>query len=122
MTVAEIASAHGKFASIRYSPVMMKRRITGLTLARREVLAGMGALALTGGSTAPLGADDAPHRHGIAMHGEPALPPDFAHLPFANPNAPKGGQFRQAIFGSFDTLNSMSVRGNAPPVMVPFIV
>jgi peptide/nickel transport system substrate-binding protein len=26
--------------------------------------------------------------HGISMYGEPALPPDFAHLPYANPDAP----------------------------------
>ena len=30
--------------------------------------------------------------HGIAMYGEPALPPDFVSLPYANPDAPKGGQ------------------------------
>ena len=28
---------------------------------------------------------------GIAMHGEPALPPDFKNLPYANPDAPQGG-------------------------------
>lgn len=104
-----------------YSSAMKERRITGWKPGRRDVLKGLGALALTGPATHAL-ADDAPHRHGIAMHGEPALPADFTHLPFANPAAPKGGQFRQAIFGSFDTLNSMSVRGNAPPVMVPYIV
>jgi len=26
-------------------------------------------------------------QHGIAMYGEPALPPDFVHLPYANPDA-----------------------------------
>ena len=26
------------------------------------------------------------------MHGDPALPRDFDHLPYANPNAPKGGR------------------------------
>ena len=30
-------------------------------------------------------------RHGIAMYGDPALPPDFVSLPYANPAAPKGG-------------------------------
>ncbi|MCA0401522.1 MAG: extracellular solute-binding protein [Proteobacteria bacterium] len=66
--------------------------------------------------------DEAPHRHAIAMHGEPALPPDFAHFPHANPDAPKGGAFRVAIFGSFDALNSMAIKGNAPAAMVPYIV
>jgi peptide/nickel transport system substrate-binding protein len=52
-------------------------------------------------------------RHGIAMHGEPALPPDFKHLPYANPDAPKGGQLRQAVTGSFDSVNPFIVKGSA---------
>jgi peptide/nickel transport system substrate-binding protein len=102
---------------------MRKDRITSGVVDRRELLqgvAGLGLLALPDAGAAL--AQDAPHRHGIAMHGEPALPAGFAHLPFANPAAPKGGRLRLAIAGSFDTLNSMSVRGNAPPVMVPYIV
>jgi peptide/nickel transport system substrate-binding protein len=50
-------------------------------------------------------------RHGIAMHGEPALPPDFKHLPYANPDAPQGGQLRQAVTGSFDSVNPFIVKG-----------
>lgn len=50
-------------------------------------------------------------RHGLAMHGEPALPADFKSLPYANPDAPKGGLFRQAITGSFDTVNPFIVKG-----------
>jgi hypothetical protein len=30
-------------------------------------------------------------RHALAMHGEPALPEDFSHLPYVDPAAPKGG-------------------------------
>jgi peptide/nickel transport system substrate-binding protein len=52
-------------------------------------------------------------RHGIAMHGDPALPPDFTALPYANPDAPQGGQLRQAITGSFDSVNPFIVKGNA---------
>jgi peptide/nickel transport system substrate-binding protein len=51
--------------------------------------------------------------HGIAMHGEPALPPDFKSLPYANPDAPKGGQLRQAVTGSFDSVNPFIVKGSA---------
>jgi peptide/nickel transport system substrate-binding protein len=50
-------------------------------------------------------------RHGIAMHGEPALPADFTHLPYANPDAPQGGTLHQALVGSFDSLNPFIVRG-----------
>ncbi|WP_166443631.1 extracellular solute-binding protein [Rhabdaerophilum calidifontis] len=62
------------------------------------------------------------HRHALAMHGEPALPADFAHLPYVNPDAPKGGALRYGIAGSFDSLNTMIYRGNSPPAMVPYIV
>jgi peptide/nickel transport system substrate-binding protein len=47
------------------------------------------------------------------MHGEPALPPDFKSLPYANPDAPKGGQLRQAVTGSFDSVNPFIVKGSA---------
>lgn len=50
-------------------------------------------------------------RHGIAMHGDPALPLDFAHLPYVNPDAPKGGAYREAVTGTFDSLNPFIVRG-----------
>lgn len=53
-------------------------------------------------------------QHGIAMHGEPALPPDFPHLPYANPDAPQGGRIGYGNIGSFDSLNPFIVRGTAP--------
>lgn len=43
--------------------------------------------------------------HGVAMHGEPALPADFTHFPYANPDAPKGGNITYCVVGSFDNLN-----------------
>ncbi len=43
--------------------------------------------------------------HGIAMIGEPALPADFDHLPYANPDAPKGGKITYGVVGTFDSLN-----------------
>ncbi len=49
--------------------------------------------------------------HGIAMYGEPQLPPDFTHLPYANPDAPKGGTLRQALTGSFDSVNPFIIKG-----------
>src|SRR5256885_16409324 len=50
-------------------------------------------------------------RHGVAMQGEPALSPDFTHLPYANPDAPQGGVLHQAITGSFDSVNPFIVMG-----------
>ncbi|MBI2718745.1 MAG: ABC transporter substrate-binding protein [Rhizobiales bacterium] len=52
-------------------------------------------------------------RPGIAMQGEPALSADFTNLPYANPEAPQGGELRQAITGSFDSLSPFIVKGNA---------
>ena len=40
--------------------------------------------------------------HGIAMRGKPALPADFKHLPYSNPDAPKGGTLIYGVQGSFD--------------------
>lgn len=53
-------------------------------------------------------------RHGIAMYGDPALPPDFVSLPYANPDAPKGGRIVQGEVGSFDSLNPHILKGSTP--------
>nr|WP_281982647.1 extracellular solute-binding protein [Thalassorhabdomicrobium marinisediminis] len=50
--------------------------------------------------------------HGIAMYGEPALPAEFDHLPYANPDAPKGGRMVTANVGSFDSLNPFITKGS----------
>lgn len=43
--------------------------------------------------------------HAIAMHGEPALPADFKHLPYVNPDVKKGGKIAYGVVGTFDSLN-----------------
>ncbi|WP_347309805.1 extracellular solute-binding protein [Defluviimonas sp. SAOS-178_SWC] len=53
-------------------------------------------------------------QHGIAMYGRPALPPDFVSLPYANPDAPKGGRIVFGEPGGFDSLNPYILKGNAP--------
>ena len=35
----------------------------------------------------------------------PALPPDFSHFDYVNPDAPKGGEITYCVVGSFDNLN-----------------
>jgi peptide/nickel transport system substrate-binding protein len=60
--------------------------------------------------------------HAIAMHGEPALPADFTHMPYANPDAPKGGRLIQGILGTFDSLNPLIVRGLAVQQIRGFVV
>lgn len=49
-------------------------------------------------------------RHAIAMQGEPALPPDYRHFSYVNPNAPKGGSITYCVIGSFDNLNPFIVK------------
>ncbi len=51
--------------------------------------------------------------HGIAMHGAPALPPGFDHLPYANPEAPKGGRVTVGVQGTFDSLNPFNVKAGS---------
>ena len=51
--------------------------------------------------------------HAIAMHGEPALAKDFAHLPYANPDAPKGGRLIWGLQGAFDSLNPFNVKAGS---------
>lgn len=50
--------------------------------------------------------------HAIAMHGEPALPPDFQNFPYVNPNAPKGGRIDYVVQGTFDSVNPFIVQGD----------
>lgn len=53
-------------------------------------------------------------QHGIAMYGEPALPEGFVSLPYANPDAPKGGRIVSGEAGSFDSLNPHIRKGSVP--------
>jgi len=52
--------------------------------------------------------------YGIAMYGDPALPPDFVSLPYVNPNAPKGGRIVFGERGGFDSFNPFILKGRAP--------
>ena len=52
---------------------------------------------------------------GIAMHGAPKYGADFTHLEYVNPDAPKGGELRLAVEGTFDSLNPYVIKGNAAP-------
>ena len=60
--------------------------------------------------------------YAIAMHGAPALPADFTHMPYADPDAPKGGRLVQGILGSFDSLNPLIVRGLAVQQIRGYVV
>jgi peptide/nickel transport system substrate-binding protein len=69
-------------------------------------------LALAFSFTALPALSDGPH--GIAMYGDPALPQDFVSLPYANPDAPKGGRVVTGNVGGYDSLNPFILKGSAP--------
>jgi microcin C transport system substrate-binding protein len=57
---------------------------------------------------------EAPLRtYGLSLLGKLSLPPDFKHLPYANPDAPKGGEVALSAVGTFDSFNPFIVRGSA---------
>jgi peptide/nickel transport system substrate-binding protein len=72
------------------------------------------AMALMIGAATAAGTAMAQPMHGISMYGEPALPPDFTHLPYANPDAPTGGRIVTGEVGSFDSLNPHIRQGSVP--------
>ena len=59
-----------------------------------------------------LAAPAAAQTPGITILGKPALPPDFPHFPYANPDAPKGGEVAFGQVGSFDGFNPYILSGN----------
>jgi microcin C transport system substrate-binding protein len=57
--------------------------------------------------------EPAQKHHALSLIGTPAYGPDFTHFGWVNPDAPKGGRVRQMAFGTFDSLNPYSIKGNA---------
>src|SRR5579863_3584548 len=93
-----------------------------MALTRRAALkAGAGGAAATL-LCRPLAAlaDDSVETHGLSSFGDLALPPDFPHFAYVDPNAPAGGLLSLQItgtsgnqnFDTFDTLNIYSWKGN----------
>ena len=52
--------------------------------------------------------------YGYAAVGKLKYPANFKHLDYVNPNAPKGGTYRYAQSGSFDSLNYYALLGTPP--------
>jgi peptide/nickel transport system substrate-binding protein len=94
--------------------------LTGLLDARSEFIMRVRPWLAILALLLPISAFAAP-QHAISMYGDPALPADFASLPYTNPDAPNGGTISFGILGTFDTFNAYTVRGIAaqgfgPPV------
>lgn len=56
------------------------------------------------------------------MHGTPALAPSFTVMPYADPDAPKGGRLVEGLLGTFDSLNPLIVRGIAVQQMRGYVL
>ena len=61
-------------------------------------------------------------QHGIAMYGEPALPPDFVALPYANPDAPKGGTHRHGRGRQLRQPQSLHPQGQRRPGSCGYLI
>lgn len=68
-------------------------------------------LALATAPVAGAQAQDGEWRHGLSLFGDVKYPPGFEHFEYVNPDAPKGGTFRQSSIGTFDTLNPFNIKG-----------
>ena len=51
--------------------------------------------------------------HGLSLAGPLKYGPDYTHLEYANPDAPKGGSVRLSAEGGFDNLNPYIARGQS---------
>jgi peptide/nickel transport system substrate-binding protein len=93
-----------------------------LSRCRRVRIFLFGVLAFCIALAIDAGTLSAEESYAIAMHGAPALPADFTHMPYANPDAPKGGRLVQGFLGTFDSLNPLIVRGLAVQQIRGFVV
>ncbi|MBV8662001.1 MAG: ABC transporter substrate-binding protein, partial [Hyphomicrobiales bacterium] len=94
----------------------------GFTLTRRGAIKLTAAGLVAGGAfRLPRAfADDDIETHGLSSFGDLALPADFKHFAYVNPDAPKGGVLSLQItstagnqnFDTFDTLNIFSKKGD----------
>ena len=91
-------------------------------LTRRAALKAAGAGAFVAFATRPFDAlaDNSIETYGLSSFGDLALPPDFPHFTYVNPDAPTGGLLSLQItgtsgnqnFDTFDTLNIYSWKGD----------
>ena len=63
--------------------------------------------------SAPIARADVTRSHAITVLGTPALPPNFPHFPYVNPDAPKGGSVTLGHTGTFDSFNPFILRGTS---------
>ena len=86
---------------------------------RGMLAAGMWCLAASV-FAAPAAVAGAVKSHGLTLVGALGYPADFAHRPYVNPDAPKGGAIRLHSIGSFDSFNQFIAKGD--PASIALVV
>lgn len=94
---------------------------------RRQILVLSGAAALSSALPFQLRAQESKSTvsHGLAVFDDLKYPAGFSHFDYINPQAPKGGNFNFSVNewtlnqapNTFNTLNTFSALGDAPPRM-----
>ncbi|MEM7507193.1 MAG: extracellular solute-binding protein [Pseudomonadota bacterium] len=82
-----------------------------MTLTRRD----LGKLAIAGGAMAALpriAAAETTTAHGVSAFGDLKYGPDFTQFAYAQQGAPVGGTFSTGASGTFDSLNTFTLKGN----------
>jgi microcin C transport system substrate-binding protein len=66
----------------------------------------------------PAVAQDKIFTHAASLYGDVKYPADFKYFDYVNPGAPKGGKLRQWALGSFDSLNTFTIKGDPASITV----
>jgi microcin C transport system substrate-binding protein len=90
---------------------MHRRDMLSLGLALGLTPAGIRAACAATPAAAATLPGGAVRTHALSLLGDPALPADFPHWPWVNPEAAKGGEIALTALGSFDSFNPFILRG-----------
>ena len=63
-------------------------------------------------------AADLKFAHAVSLFDDIKYQPGFTQFDYVNADAPKGGIFRQALVGSFDSLNNYTVKGDPAGIII----
>jgi microcin C transport system substrate-binding protein len=85
-----------------------KMRVSRRTLMK---LAGVAPAAKLLAVQAALG-EEMTFAHALTLYDDIKYPADFKHYDYVNPDAPKGGKVRLYLLGSFDSLNTHTIKGD----------
>lgn len=80
-------------------------------------LIALGLMTSSAGSAVPP-QENVTTSHGYAVFGGLKYGPDFKHLEYTNPDAPKGGIYHYAGGRSYDSLNQFALVGTFPWLML----